>query len=192
MSLPPGPFGCILADPPWAFQTFNNKTGTTPHRGAEDHYGVMSADDLLALDVASIVDRDAALFMWVVDSHFDEAFALGKAWGFEFKTCAFVWVKSKAGGWAVPGMGYWSRKQTEQCWLFTRGKPKRLSKGVEQIIHCPRGAHSAKPDITYERIEALVGGPYLELFARSARPGWSAFGNEVGKRDGGLFDGAPA
>jgi N6-adenosine-specific RNA methylase IME4 len=112
---------------------------------------------------------------------------LGRAWGFEFKTCAFVWVKSKLGGYPHVGMGYWTRKQTEQCWLFTRGKPKRIGKGVEQLIHCPRGAHSAKPDLQYDAIERLVGGPRLELFARSARPGWSAWGNEVGARDGSLF-----
>jgi N6-adenosine-specific RNA methylase IME4 len=190
MTLPLGPFACILADPPWSFRTFGKITGTTPHRGAEDHYSVMSAADLRALDVGGVAAKDCALLMWVVDSHFDEALELGRAWGFEFKTCAFVWVKSREGGWAVPGMGYWTRKQTEQCWLFTKGSPKRLSKGVQQIIHCPRGAHSAKPDRTYEHIEALVGGPYLELFARTERPGWSAWGNEVGKRDGCLFRGA--
>lgn len=186
IQLPAGPFSCILADPPWAFETYGQHH-TTPHRGANDHYRVMQAADLLRLPVGDVAAKDAALFMWVVDSHMDEALELGRAWGFEFKTCAFVWVKSKLGGWPVVGMGYWTRKQTEQCWLFTRGSPKRLSKGVEQIIHCPRGAHSAKPDRQYEHIEALVGGPYLELFARSARPGWSAWGDEVGARDGGLF-----
>lgn len=184
--LPAGPFGCILADPPWAFGTFSGEQ-TIPCRGAHQHYGTMSAEDLRALPVASVAAPDAALFMWVVDSHLEEAMALGKAWGFEFKTCAFVWMKSRLGGYPVVGMGYWTRKQTEQCWLFTRGKPKRLSKGVAQLIHCPRGAHSAKPDLQYDAIEALVGGPRLELFARSERPGWTAWGNEVGARDGLLF-----
>ena len=126
--------------------------------------------------------------MWVVDSHLPDALALGQAWGFTFKTNAFVWFKSRGENISpVPSMGYWTRKQTEQCWLFTRGSPKRLSKGVEQALFCGRGAHSAKPDRQYERIEALVGGPYLELFARSERPGWSAWGNEVGVRDGLLL-----
>lgn len=185
--LPAGPFGCILADPPWAFNTFSGKS-CTPHRGAHDHYPTTKTADLGKIPVRDLTAPDAALFMWVVDSHLTEAIDLAAAWGFGFKTCAFVWVKSKAGGWAHVGMGYWTRKQTEQCWLFTKGSPKRLSKGVEQIIHCPRGAHSAKPDLQYERIEALVGGPYLELFARSARPGWSAWGNEVGVRDGSLAE----
>lgn len=189
MSLPPGPFGCILADPPWAFRTFSG-TGV-PTQGA-DPYATMDHAALKALPVGEISAPDCALFMWIVDAHLAEAMALGAAWGFTFKTSAFIWVKSKPGGYPHVGMGYWTRKQAEICLLFTKGAPKRISKGVEQIIHCPRGAHSAKPDITYERIEALVGGPYLELFARSARPGWSAFGNEVGKRDGGLFEGVAA
>lgn len=186
MTLPEGPFGCILADPPWAFRTFGGKN-CTPHRGDHDHYVTTETAELSAIPVASVAAKDAALLMWVVDSHFTEALDLGRAWGFEFKTCAFVWVKSREGYNPVPGMGYWTRKQTEQCWLFTRGKPKRLGKGVEQIIHCKRGAHSAKPDRQYERIEALVGGPYLELFARSQRPGWTAWGDQVGIRDGELF-----
>lgn len=185
--LPAGPFGCILADPPWAFRTYGGKTGT-PHRSPEDHYVTTETAHLAKIPVASVAAKDAALFMWVVDSHLPDAIELGRAWGFEFKTCAFVWVKSRRGGFPHIGMGYWTRKQTEQCWLFTRGSPSRLSKGVQQIIHCPRGAHSAKPDLQYDAIEALVGGPRLELFARSARQGWSAWGNEVGARDGGLFE----
>lgn len=186
IALPDGPFACILADPPWAFMTYGG-TAAVPGREQNQHYGTMGEGELVAMPVADIAAPDAALFMWVVDSHLDQALALGRAWGFEFKTCAFVWVKSKAGGWPHVGMGYWTRKQTEQCWLFTRGKPKRLGRGVQQIIHCPRGAHSAKPDLQYDAIERLVGGPRLELFARSARPGWTAWGNEVGARDGLLF-----
>lgn len=182
--LPTGPFGAILADPPWSFKTFNNKTGTTPHRGAEDHYGTASFEDMARIPVASVAAKDCALFMWVVDSHLDEALRLGEAWGFTFKTCAFVWFKSKGEHVnPIPGMGYWTRKQTEQCWLFTRGKPARVSKGVEQALFCGRGQHSAKPEQQYERIEQLVSGPYLELFSRLSRPGWTAWGNETGKRD---------
>ena len=187
MILPDGPFGCILADPPWAFRQWSG-ADATPHRTLGDHYLTTPTRTLAEVPVTSVAAADCALFMWVVDSHLEQAMDLGRAWGFEFKTCAFVWVKSKLGGWPKVGMGYWTRKQTEQCWLFTRGSPKRLGRGVEQIIHCPRGAHSAKPDLQYDAIERLVGGPYLELFARSERPGWTAWGNEVGARDGGLFN----
>jgi N6-adenosine-specific RNA methylase IME4 len=183
--LPPGPFACVLADPPWAFRTYSGKNAT-PHRGAHDHYVTTETVDLAAIPVGLVTADDCALFMWVVDTHMEQAFALAKAWGFAFKTCAFVWVKSKRGGYPVVGMRYYTRKQTEQCWLFTKGKPKRISKGVEQLIHCPRGAHSAKPDQQYDAIERLFAGPRLELFARSERPGWSSWGDEVGKRDGSL------
>lgn len=178
IDLPAGPFGCILADPPWAFKTYSGKTGT-PHRSANDHYSTVGFSGLSAIPVSSVSAKDAALFMWVVDSHLDEAIKLGEAWGFRFKTVALVWAKTTASGKFRIGMGYWSRKQTEICLLFTRGSPRRLSKGVRQLIVAPRREHSRKPDEQYERIEALVAGPYLEMFARTGRAGWQAWGNET-------------
>jgi len=190
--LPPGPFGCILADPPWSFLTYGAKR-TTPHRTAEDHYVTMAAGDLRAMPVEASAAKDCALFMWVVDTHLDEAIELGKAWGFSFKTIAFIWAKTtqaqagKQFGFFPPetvhriGMGYWTRKQAETCLLFTRGKPKRIGKGVRQIIEAPRREHSRKPDETHARIQQLVAGPYLELFAREPRPGWTVWGNQTDK-----------
>jgi N6-adenosine-specific RNA methylase IME4 len=185
-----GGFRTILADPPWAFRTYSNNNGTVPYRGSDAPYRVASFEDMAALPVQAVAASDCALFMWVIDSHLDAALRLGNAWGFSFKTCAFVWFKGRNEG-VVPkiGMGYWTRKQTEQCWLFTRGKPSRLSKVVEQALFCGRGRHSAKPDAQYERIEALVDGPYLELFSRLSRPGWVAWGDQAGSRDE-LFEAA--
>lgn len=192
MTLPPGPFACILADPPWSFLTYGQKR-TTPHRGADEHYGTMTADELTALPVSEVAAKDAALLMWVVDSHFEEALTLGRAWGFVPKSIAFVWVKrdpldprQEAFLQPIPmpakiGMGYSTRKQAELCLLFTRGKPRRLSKGVRQVIEAPRREHSRKPDETFARVEALYPGPYLELFAREQRPGWTAWGNQTDK-----------
>lgn len=187
-ALPPGPFGCVLADPAWGFLTYG-KARVTPHRTEADHYATMTHAELLALPVADVAAKDCALFMWIVDSHFDEALALGAAWGFKFKTIAFIWLKETANGRQLDffkgesdpriSMGYWTRKQAEICLLFTRGKPKRLSKAVRQVIRDPRREHSRKPGEQYARIEALVGGPYLEMFARQARPGWVAWGNQV-------------
>lgn len=167
-------YGAILSDPPWAFLTYGKKH-TTPHRGANDHYAVVSTDDLAKLAVEPMAAKDCALFMWAVDSHLPDAIALAAAWGFQYKTIAFVWSKGRI------GMGYWTRKQAEVCLLFTRGKPRRLSKSVRQIIEEPRREHSRKPDETYKRIEALVDGPYLEMFARQRWPGWDAWGNDVDK-----------
>ncbi|MGL4811870.1 MAG: MT-A70 family methyltransferase [Beijerinckiaceae bacterium] len=193
----PGGFGVILADPPWSFLTYGKKR-TTPHRGTDEHYKTMTAKDLTDLPVGDTAAKDCALFMWVVDSHLDKAIELGKAWGFTFKSIAFVWLKrdpidhrQMCFMQPVPkpakiGMGYSTRKQAELCLLFTRGKPKRISKGVRQVIEAERREHSRKPDETFSRVEALFGGSYLELFARETRPGWQAWGNEVRKFGGCL------
>jgi N6-adenosine-specific RNA methylase IME4 len=77
------------------------------------------------------------------------------------------------------GQGYWTRANPEDCWLATRGGPKRLHADVRQLIVAPIAEHSRKPDETYERIERLVEGPYLELYARRPRKGWVSWGNEL-------------
>lgn len=191
---PPGGFGAIYCDPPWAFRTFSGEN-MTPHRCAEDHYRTMTLAEMAALPVEQVAARDCALFMWVVGSHLTESVELASAWGFSFKTDAFYWIKQRligadqadlfTGDLPEPrmGFGYWTRKQVEPCWLFTRGAPRRIGKGVRQAIVEPRREHSRKPDVARQRIEALVGGPYLEMFARAAAPGWTAWGNEVGKFD---------
>jgi N6-adenosine-specific RNA methylase IME4 len=126
--------------------------------------------------------KDCALFMWAVDPLLPDAFALMKAWGFEFKTVAFYWVKTnrKSPGYST-GLGYWTRANPETCLLGVRGKPKRLAKDVHRLIVAPRREHSRKPDEQYGRIERLVEGPYLECFARQTWPGWDVFGNQTGK-----------
>ena len=110
-----------------------------------------------------------------------------EAWGFTYKTCGFCWNKGNT----LPlfpddfkdkmGLGYWTRANSEVCLLATRGKPKRLNADVRQIIQAPLREHSRKPDEVYSKIERLVDGPYLELFARQQWPGWDVWGNEVGK-----------
>lgn len=180
-----GPFGAIEADPPWSFLTYDRKSSVPTQ--AADPYQTMSLDDLKALPVADVAAADCALFLWTVDAHLAEAMALGAAWGFEFKTIALIWVKAVpyigADGFFTPqmGMGYWTRKEAEVCLLFTRGKPKRLSKSVRQVLAQPRREHSRKPFEAHQRIEKLVGGPYLEMFGRAPRKGWTVWGNEVEK-----------
>jgi len=200
--LPSGPFQLILADPPWAFRTFN-AAGRTPTQKktfheAEDHYPTMPFAEMAALPIAPLAAKDAVLAMWIVGSHCDEALALGRAWGFEFRTDLFYWLKQKRlhpdqydllTGDVAPlpmSMGYYTRKQVEPCWLFARGKGlKVLDHGVRQVILAPRGEHSRKPAEQYARLDRLFGTeiPRLELFARNTRPGWSSWGNEVGKFD---------
>jgi N6-adenosine-specific RNA methylase IME4 len=179
-TLKAGHYGAILADPPWAFKTWGGEN-MAPHRSANDPYRTAPMETLKTLPVARLAAPDSVLLLWVVDSHFPEAIGLARAWGFAFKTCAFVWAKGRDLGHVKIGMGYWTRKQTEQCWLFTRGKPRCQSHAVRQLLVEPRREHSRKPDGIYGRIEHLVAGPYCELFARTTRPGWDSWGDEVGK-----------
>lgn len=177
-ALPLGHYGAILADPPWSFRTYGGDD-TTPHRTDDEPYTVMSIDDIRSLPVASLAARDCALFLWVVDPLLDVCIEVGKAWGFEYKTRAFEWAKTKLNGDGYGmGMGYWTRKQGESCLLFTRGSPARKAKDVRQFIEEPRREHSRKPDETYRRIERLVAGPYVELFATQRWPGWDGWGDQ--------------
>lgn len=206
-AIPAGPFGCILADPPWRFETFSAKgrdrcpddtLSPTAKRNLqrqnkpEKHYATMTLDEIKALDVAQVAARDCVLFMWAVDPLLPQAFDVGAAWGFKYKTVGFVWAKerritsSRGDAFDHPdekrfpmGTGYWTRANPEMCLLFTRGAPKRVSASVRKLLIAPRREHSRKPDEQYERIEQLVDGPYLEMFARTARPGWTAWGNET-------------
>lgn len=205
--LPAGKFGLILADPAWRFamrsdkgrdrcpdailtpqQLRNRSRQNTPER----HYPTMPLDEIKALPVADVAAQDCVLLMWAVDPMLPEALAVGAAWGFQFKTVGFYWAKerrvtSKRGGQFEDGAerqfpmgtGYWTRANPEPCLLFTRGRPKRRSASVRKLIVAPRREHSRKPDQQYDRIEQLVDGPYLELFARQARPGWTAWGNQT-------------
>ena len=180
-------YGAILIDPSWAFKTFT-KVDAIAHRCAEQHYRTMPLNEICGLPVPDFAAKNCALFMWVSTPHLREAFTVLDAWGFKFKTRAFEWVKLKDNQIdffdpppARMSMGYWTRKQAEMCLLATRGHPKRLSKAVREIIAAPRREHSRKPDEIYGRIEALVDGPYLEMFARQRWPGWEQWGDEVDK-----------
>lgn len=198
MKIPDGPFagltqngyGVILCDPPWSWVSYAGK-GTAPHRTAEEPYATMTAEELLALPVGDLAAKNCALIMWVIGSHIEQAIALGRHWGFEFKSDCLTWVKvGKSDPTVRPiGMGKWTRKQVEQALIFTRGKPKRLSGGVRQlieadeVIYAAKREHSRKPVEQYERIESLVAGPYVELFARERHEEWDAWGDQVGKFD---------
>ena len=171
MNLPQGPFNCILADPPWAFRSYGGKD-LAPTQGKQP-YSVMSLADIKALPVRDIAAKDCLLFMWTVSHLQRAAFDVANDWGFAPASVAFIWNKSRI------GMGYWTRQEAEICHLFKRGKPKRISKSVRQMINAPRREHSRKPDEQYGRIEALCGGPRLELFARQQREGWQSWGNQT-------------
>ena len=169
--LPHGKWRAILADPPWAFET----RGGGNDRAPENHYPTMSLTSIELLPVMNIAADDAVLFLWVTSDRIKDAPRIMIQWGFELVSTAFVWVKE-----GPAGLGYWTRKGAEICLLGKRGSPKRLAQDVPEVIHAPRGRHSEKPSEVYNRIERLVRGPYLELFARGRRERWDAWGNHPG------------
>ena len=137
---------------------------------------------MCALPVAELAAKDSALFMWATFPQLPEALRLIRAWGFTYKSVAFVWLKKnrKADSWFY-GLGFWTRANAEVCLLATKGHPKRQAADIHQFIISPIEAHSKKPDETRDKIVALMGDlPRVELFARQTSPGWDVWGNEVG------------
>ena len=171
-------YNIIYADPPWHFRTYSDKGNG---RSALQHYNCMSINDIYDLPVNTICSNDCILFIWVIDPMLPEALEVIKRWGFKYKTVAFTWVKEnkKSEGYFT-GLGYWTRANPEMCLLATKGKPKRLSKAVKQLIISKRQEHSKKPDEIRNRIIQLCGDlPKIELFARQRVKGWDCWGNQV-------------
>ena len=175
---PPGPFSIVYCDPPWQFAT---RSAKGKGRSPEQHYRCMTLEDIKSLPVQSIAARDCTLFLWGTWPCLPQVLEVIDAWGFRFKSCAFDWAKrTKTDTKYHMGCGYWTRANTEYCLLATKGKPKRVSAAVRQLIVAPVGRHSAKPPETRDRIVQLLGDlPRIELFARDQTPGWTSWGNEV-------------
>ena len=176
-SFPIGKYNIIYADPPYYFKSYSQRG---EKRNATQHYNCMEFNDILRLPLFNICDADCVLFLWVTDPFLEKSFELIKRWGFTYKTVAFTWAKTTQTNKYFKGMGYWVRKNPEMCLLATKGKPKRLSKNVEQLIVSPRRKHSQKPDCVRDRIVELCGDlPKIELFARPPFvKGWDHYGNE--------------
>lgn len=172
-------YAAICADPPWQWVARSPKG---EGRSASQHYHTMTLAEISALPVQDLASDDCALFMWAIDSMLPQALDLIGSWGFTFKTVAFYWTKLNRDGSPFMGTGYWTRANPEVCLLATRGSPRRLSRSVRRWVSTPRREHSRKPDEAYDGIRRLVGGPYVELFARSRREGWDqAFSDESDK-----------
>ena len=146
------------------------------HGVAENHYPTMSIEEICALPVADLAAKDSALFLWGTFPQLKEAFRVIDAWGFQYKTLAFLWLKQnrKADTWFY-GMGFWTRSNAEVCLLATRGHPKRQSAGIHQFVISHIEQHSKKPDIVRDKIVKLMGDqPRVELLpARKRRVGMS-------------------
>lgn len=167
----------IYADPAWKYNF-----GETSSRFVNKKYTVMSKEDICSLPVNKLSDNNAVLLMWITFPKLDWAFDVIKAWGFEYKTCAFTWIKTnKKSNGLFWGMGYYTRSNAELCLLATKGNPlKRLSHSIHSVITSPIEEHSKKPAIVRNKIVELFGDlSRVELFARQKTEGWDVWGNEV-------------
>jgi N6-adenosine-specific RNA methylase IME4 len=172
-------YDVIYADPPWTFKTYSPKG--IEKKSAQSHYACMKKEDIQALPVQGIAAEDCVLFLWVTMPCLEEGLELIRKWGFTYKTCAFTWVKQnrKSDG-LFWGLGFWTRANAELCLLATRGKPKRVNKGVHSVVLSHVREHSRKPDEVRDRIVELMGDiPRIELFARQQVDGWDCWGDEV-------------
>lgn len=187
--LPPGPFSLIYADPPWHFKVYSRSSGLD--RAPDNHYDTLSIKSLAAIPVLSIAARDSFLAMWVYDPMLPDALALAEAWGFQFVTVLFRWLKGNGQGRMFDdgeklkmGLGYHTRGGgCEECWLFKKGKGLPvLRHDIRKEFYSNRREHSRKPDEVRGWITDLYGDqPRLEMFARTSAPGWSAWGLETEK-----------
>jgi N6-adenosine-specific RNA methylase IME4 len=172
-------FETILADPPWRFQ---NRTGKmAPEHVRLARYRTMGLDEIGALPVGDVAVEGAHLYLWVPNALLAEGLDVMERWGFTYKT-NLVWFKTrKDGGPDGRGVGFYFRNVTELVLFGVRGSRRTLSPGRRQVnLFAERKReHSRKPEALYEIVEACSPGPYLELFARHARPGWHQWGDEL-------------
>ncbi len=173
-------FGTVLADPPWRFV---NRTGkVAPEHKRLSRYPTLTTDDICALPVAdSLMDR-AHCYLWVPNALLPDGLRVLSAWGFEYKS-NIVWHKvRKDGGSDGRGVGFYFRNVTEILLFGTRGRSVRtLPPGRRQVnmMQTRKREHSRKPDEQYDLIESCSWGPYLELFGRGLREGWTVWGNQA-------------
>jgi N6-adenosine-specific RNA methylase IME4 len=193
-ALPCGPYGVIVADPPWMYQKAPGSKGAQAGAPgvAETRYDTMTNEQIAALPVARIAADTAHLFLWITNpgiyggrfSDLDPARIAG-AWGFEYRTM-LTWVKTTSDGDVMRGgMGWYFRGCTEHVLYATRGKaaiPADLRE--PNVILAPRGGHSAKPWEFYAMVERVTPDVRrLEMFARLPRPGWDVWGNQATAAD---------
>jgi N6-adenosine-specific RNA methylase IME4 len=170
-------------DLPWPFSTYSERAAGT----ALDHYDMMTLEEIKALPIKQLALSSAAIFLWVTWPNMPIWHPVLEAWDVAYSGLAFDWIKTTKEAEVVKldgdglhwGEGYGTRANPEPCALARIGSPLRLDAGVHSVIIAPVGKHSEKPDEAYRRIERLYGGPYLELFARKPRAGWTTWGNEI-------------
>lgn len=167
-------FRVLCADPPWPFD--DRLPGKS--RGAARHYPSMSIDQICGMPLPPL-QRDSLLFLWRVASMQEEALRVVRAWGFTLKS-EVVWKKLTRKGGRHFGMGRYVRAEHETCLIAVSGKVDVSSHSIRSMFEAPVSRHSEKPEAFYLKVvEKLSPGPYVELFARRAREGWTTLGNEM-------------
>jgi N6-adenosine-specific RNA methylase IME4 len=170
-SLPQGQFGVIVADPPWHFAS---NSAAKPGRNVRRHYATMTIQDIAAMPVGDLAERDCLLLLWATNPLLDRAIDALRAWGFRYLSNV-VWDKQAL------GTGYWTRSVHEPCLLASRGRPycpRPLF--PRSIMSERRREHSRKPEWLYQCIDQhYPDATKLDLFSRQRRPGWSHFGDQV-------------
>ena len=189
--LPDMKFSILYADPPWHYNgklqfdktaTIENNKGWNKDvfvSAANFKYPTIKTSDLKKLDIKSIAENDSLLFMWTTNPHLQQAIELGAAWGFEYKTVAFVWNKM------AHNPGQYTMSYCELCLLFKRGRIShpRGARNIKQLINCPRKQHSEKPTQVADNIEKMFPvQKKIELFARVKRDDWHSWGLETARR----------
>lgn len=171
-----GGFQTVLADPPWRFQ---NRTGkVAPEHRRLDRYSTLDLNDICALPVQDVVAQNAHLYLWVPNALLPDGMRVMEDWGFRYVSNV-VWAKRrKDGGPDGRGVGFYFRNVTELILFGVRGSMRTLAPARSQVnmIETRKREHSRKPDEQYRLIESCSPGPYLEMFARQAAPGWTAWG----------------
>ena len=174
----PGGFKTVLADPPWRFA---NRTGkVAPEHRRLDRYSTLDMEAICALPVEERAAKNAHLYLWVPNALLPDGLRVMDAWGFRYISNV-VWAKRrKDGGPDGRGVGFYFRNVTELILFGVRGSMRTLApaRSMVNMLETRKREHSRKPDEQYPTIEAASPGPYLELFARQAHPGWHAWGDE--------------
>lgn len=174
-----GEFGTILADPPWQF---SNRTGKiAPEHRRLARYATLGLEEIASIPVGEVAASASHLYLWVPNALLAEGMEVLTAWGFTYKT-NLVWYKvRKDGGPDGRGVGFYFRNVTEMVLFGTKGRLRTLAPGRRQVnvLASQKREHSRKPDELYSVIESCSPGPYLELFARGPRAGWSRWGDQA-------------
>lgn len=168
-------YSIIYADPPWEYRNMGNIQAP-----ANSHYATMKQKDIEKLPIHNLVADNAILFIWATFPKIQEALNTIKAWGFEYKTVGFTWVKKNKNGGNFFGVGWYTKSNAEVCLIGVKGKAPKASNSVSSIIESVREEHSKKPAIVRDKIVEFCGDlPRIELFARQYADGWDCWGNEV-------------